>query len=122
MICGGRKAEMTTPPTYFGAWGDVPVDDDVRPFSVLNPVGGDTNRNNRRHHFISAVYMDGFADERGRVQVYRSEAPEDPHPMNPRAIGFERDYYSQKLPEGGQENHRFEDLWNTIETVCVAAR
>lgn len=117
MICGGRKAEMTKPPTYFGAWGDVPVDADVRPFSVLNPVGGDTNRNNRRHHFISAVYMDGFADKHGRVQVYRSEAPEDPHPMKPRAIGFERDYYSQKLPEGGQEDHRFEDLWNTIETV-----
>lgn len=108
---------MTKPPTYFGAWGNVPVDDDVRPFSILNPERGDTNRNNRRHHFISAVYMDGFADERGRVQVYRCEAPEDPHPMNPRAIGFERDYYSQKLPEGGQENHRFEDLWNTIETV-----
>ncbi|ABD88598.1 DUF4238 domain-containing protein [Rhodopseudomonas palustris] len=108
---------MTKPPTYFGAWGNVPVDDDVRPFSILNPERDDTNRNNRRHHFISAVYMDGFADERGRVQVYRCEAPEDPHPMNPRAIGFERDYYSQKLPEGGQENHRFEDLWNTIETV-----
>ncbi|WP_018427712.1 DUF4238 domain-containing protein [Hoeflea sp. 108] len=108
---------MTKPPTYFGTWGNVPVDDDVRPFSVLNPRGSDANRNNRRHHFISAVYMDGFADERGRVQVYRSEAPEDPHPMSPRAIGFERDYYSQNLPEGGQENHRFEDLWNTIETV-----
>lgn len=107
-----RKAQ-----TYFGNWGNVPVDGDVRPFSVLNPIGGDTNRNNRRHHFISAVYMDGFTDERGRVQVYRCEVPEDPHPMNPRAIGFERDYYSQKLPEGGQENHRFEDLWNTIETV-----
>jgi hypothetical protein len=108
---------MTKAPTYFGAWGNVPVDDDVRPFSILNPVGSEANRNNRRHHFISAVYMDGFADEQGRIQVYRCEAPEDPHPMNPRAIGFERDYYSQKLPEGGQENHRFEDLWNTIETV-----
>ena len=108
---------MNTTPKYFGAWGDVPVDDDVRPFSILNPRGGDTNRTNRRHHFISAVYMDGFVDERGRVQVYRCEAPEDPLPMNPRAIGFERDYYSQKLPEGGRENHRFEDLWNIIETV-----
>lgn len=108
---------MTKPPAFFGAWGNVPIDDDVRPFSILNAVGSDSNRGNRRHHFISAVYMDGFADERGRVQVYRCEAPEDPHPMNPRAIGFERDYYSQKLPEGGQENHRFEDLWNTIETV-----
>lgn len=108
---------MTTPPTYFGTWGNVPVDDDVRPFSTLNPSHGDVNRNNHRHHFISAVYMNGFADDRGRVQVYRCEAPEDPHPMKPRAIGFERDYYSQRLSEGDQENHRFEDLWNTIETV-----
>ncbi len=108
---------MTKHPTYFGIWGNVPIDGDVRPFSVLNPKGSDANRNNRRHHFVSAVYMDGFSDERGRVQVYRCEAPEDPHPMSPRAIGFERDYYSQKLPEGGQENYRFEDLWNTIETV-----
>lgn len=108
---------MTSSPTYFGIWGNVPIDGDVRPFSVLNPKGSDANRNNRRHHFVSAVYMGGFADERGRVQVYRCEAAEDPHPMNPRAIGFERDYYSQKLPEGGQENHRFEDLWNAIETV-----
>lgn len=37
--------------------------------------------------------------------------------MQPSAIGYENYYYSQKLPEGGQENHRYEDLWNTIETV-----
>lgn len=114
---GRPDAEMTLKPTYFGASGNVPVDDDVRPFSTLNPTRSDINRNNRRHHFISVVYMNGFADDRGRVQVYRCEAPEDPHPMNPRAIGFERDYYSQPLPDGGRENHRFEDLWNTIETV-----
>lgn len=78
----------------------MPLDDDVRPFSILNRLRTDANRNNRRHHFISAVYLDGFSDERGRVQVYRSEAPEDPHPMNPRAIGFERDYYSQKAARG----------------------
>lgn len=108
---------MTKERKYFGQWGAVPADGDVRPFSMLNPSGGDTNRNNRRHHFISAIYMDGFAADDGRVQVYLCEKPGDPLPMKPRAIGFERDYYSQKLPEGGQEDHRFEDLWNTIETV-----
>jgi hypothetical protein len=109
---------MIKAPRYFGAWGNVPADGDVRPFSMLNPWGSDINRTNRRHHFISAVYMDGFADDSGRVQVYLCDAPDNPlPPMNPRAIGFERDYYSQKLPGGGQDNHRFEDLWNTIETV-----
>ncbi len=37
--------------------------------------------------------------------------------MQPRATAYEKDYYSQKLPDGGQETHRFEDLWNGIETV-----
>ena len=37
--------------------------------------------------------------------------------MQPSAIGYENYYYSQPLPDGGQENHRFEDLWRSIETV-----
>ncbi len=37
--------------------------------------------------------------------------------MRPTAIGYENYYYSQELPGGGKENHRFEDLWNSIETV-----
>lgn len=108
---------MTRRIRYFGEWGNVPIDGDVRPFSVFNPVHGDTGRTNRKHHFISVTYMEGFTNERGRVQVYRAEAPETPHPMQPSAIGYENYYYSQPLPEGGQENHRFEDLWNSIETV-----
>ncbi|MGO4405196.1 DUF4238 domain-containing protein [Bosea sp. RAF48] len=108
---------MTRSAAYYGNWGIVPIDDDVRPFSIFNPIRGDSGRTNRRHHFISVTYMDGFADERGRVQVYRSETPETPLSMQPSAIGYENYYYSQKLPDGGQENHRFEDLWNPIETV-----
>ncbi|WP_123147817.1 DUF4238 domain-containing protein [Mesorhizobium delmotii] len=108
---------MTQPPSYFGKWGNVPIDGDVRPFSIFNPVRGGAGRTNRKHHFISVTYMEGFTDECGRVQVYRAEAPEAPLPMQPTAIGYENHYYSQKLPEGGQENHRFEDLWNPIETV-----
>lgn len=108
---------MTRPTTYFGRWGDVPIDEDVRPFSIFNPVRSDTGRKNRKHHFISVTYMKGFTNERGHVHVYRAEAPETPHPMQPSAIGYENYYYSQPLPEGGQENHRFEDLWGSIETV-----
>ena len=109
---------MTQPPlTYFGKWGNVPTDDDVRPFSIYNPVRRDIGRTNRKHHFVSVTYMEGFTDKRGRVQVYRAEAPESPLAMQPTAIGYENYYYSQKLPDGGQENHRFEDLWNSIETV-----
>lgn len=108
---------MTRATRYFGEWGNIPIDDDVRPFSAINPVRSDTGRTNRKHHFISVVYMEGFTDARGRVQVYRSENAETPQPTQPLAVGYENYYYSQKLPEGGQENHRFEDLWNSVETV-----
>lgn len=104
-------------PTYFGEWGNLPLDGDVRPFSVINPIHSATRRTNRKHHFISVVYMQGFTDTRGRVQFYRLEEPATPRAMQPAAIGYENYYYSQPLPEGGQENHRFEDLWNSIETV-----
>ncbi|UXN76113.1 DUF4238 domain-containing protein (plasmid) [Devosia sp. A8/3-2] len=102
---------------YFGEWGNLPVDGDVRPFSMINPIHADTDRKNRKHHFVSVVYMEGFTDANGRVLVYRSEDPEHPHPTQPSAIGYENYYYSQKLHGGGQENHRFEDLWNSIESV-----
>lgn len=58
---------MAKAPTYSDQRGAVPVDGDVRPFSMLKPSRGDTNRNNRRHHFISAVCVDGFAAEDSRV-------------------------------------------------------
>jgi hypothetical protein len=105
------------PNGHFGPWGNVPVDGDVTPFTMNKPVRDGRGRSNRKHHFISVTYMDGFADERGRVQVYRAEDPENPHPTQPSATGYERRYYSQPLPEGGHEHHRFEDLWSCIEAV-----
>jgi len=93
---------------------------DVTPFTQLNPFKGKLGRGNKAHHFISVVYMDGFTDARGRVHVYRSEKPDDPHPSQPKSIGYENYYYSQKLLDGTQDNHQLEDLWNTIETVWPA--
>ena len=110
-----------TPPAseanLWGHWGNVPVDGDVRPFSMINPVRSDSGRNNKKHHYVSVSYMDGFTDERGRLWAYRPENPATPHSVQPSSVGYEKYYYSQKLPEGGQENHRFEDLWNSIESV-----
>lgn len=111
---------MAVQPGKFGMGEDVPVDDDVVPFTHLDPVQGDVMRSNKAHHYISVVYMEGFTDQRGRVQVYRAEKPDAPYSAQPRAIGYENYYYSQKLPDGGQENHRFEDLWSTVETVWPA--
>ena len=84
---------------------------------MKNPVHEGEDRTNRKHHFLSITYMDGFTDETGRVQVYRSEDPQKPHATQPRATGYQKQYYSQPLPEGGLEHYRFEDLFNTIETV-----
>jgi hypothetical protein len=108
---------MTPPTRYFGNWGNVPADPDVRPFSLINPVRSGKDRKNHKHHFVSATYMDGFADARGRVQAYHAGQPERPSPTQPTATGYENFYYSQPLLEGGRENHRFEDLWNCVETV-----
>lgn len=105
------------PNGHFGLWGNVPVDGDVTPFTMNQPVRGGGERSNRKHHFVSVTYMDGFADERGRVLVYRGDDPDQPHPTQPSATGYERQYYSQPLPEGGHEHHRFEDLWSCIEAV-----
>lgn len=111
---------MTSGSNYFGEWGDVPPDADAQPFSMSNPVREGRDRTNRKHHFVSITYMHGFADDTGRVQVYRSEDPQNPHATQPIATGYQNQYYSQPLPEGGVEHHRFEDLFNTIETAWPA--
>lgn len=103
--------------SQWGKWGNVPADPDVRPFSRIGIHRGDDRRNNKRHHFLSVTYMDGFRDSIDRVWAYRSEDPAKPLHVPPASIGFEKFYYSQKLPDGTQENHKFEDLWNAIETV-----
>jgi hypothetical protein len=84
---------------------------------MIDPLRKGQNRNNKRHHFLSVTYMKGFVDSDKRVWAYLLETPGDPLRLPPTSIGFEKYYYSQKLPEGGQENHRFEDLWNVVETV-----
>lgn len=98
------------------AWGDVAPDHDVRPFSALLRGRSDTNRNNKRHHFVSVTYMNGFCDE-GYLWAYRSEAPGDPNHVKPTGTGFEKYYYAYKREDGTQDNHSFEDHWNLIETV-----
>lgn len=111
---------MASTTTHFGKWGQVPVDGDVVPFSHLNPIKSAVGRTNRRHHFVSVVYMDGFTNDGGRINAYLQKKPGDPQALRPQSIGYERDYFSQKLPDGGQENHRFEDLWGVTETVWPA--
>ena len=105
----GNHTELCS--EYFGRWGNVPTDGDVRPFSMFNPVRSANQRSNKKHHYVSVTYMEGFTNERGRVWAYRPENPSDPHPAQPASVGYRTYYYSQELPEGGRENHRFEDFF-----------
>lgn len=103
-------------------WGNVPDDGDVRAFSRFAPVRDDKDRNNKKHHYLSVTYMNGFLNDQERVWAYRLDDPTNPHPVRPASIGFEKYYYSQALPDGSKEHHRFEDLWNGIETVWDETR
>lgn len=98
-------------------WGEVPADSDVRPFSRIALWREGQRRNNKRHHFVSVTYMNGFVDAIGRVHAYRTDEPAKPLYVPPTSIGYEKFYYSQPLPDGTRENHRYEDLWNTVESV-----
>jgi hypothetical protein len=74
------------------------------------------HNNKRRHHYVPVTYLKGFCDTTGRLIAYRKDDPDRPLYLGPTEIAFERYYYSQPLPEGGQENHRFEDLFASVET------
>lgn len=106
----------------WGQWERVENDQDVRCFTNSPPRRGSINRKNRKHHFVSETYMKGFLNAEGRVWVYRLEAPEDPHSVSPSAVGYRNHYYSQTLPDGSRESHRFEDLWGVIEEVWEETR
>ena len=106
----------------WGAWGAVPDDGDVRPASRIPPIRNGVDRRNKKHHFVSVTYMNGFLNDAGRVWAYRAEAPENASPTRPEAVGYQNHYYSQTLPDGSVESHRFEDLWNSFETVWEETR
>jgi hypothetical protein len=71
----------------------------------------------KRHHYIPITYLDKFADGSGKVFAYRKDEVQKTLHLLPSEIAFERYYYSQPLPEGGQDNNTFEDFFSTIEST-----
>ena len=69
----------------------------------------------KRHHYIPITYLNKFADESGRVFAYRKDEVQKTLHLRPSEIAFERYYYSQPLPEGGQDNNTLEDYFSSIE-------
>lgn len=69
----------------------------------------------KRHHYVPVAYLDRFADSDGRIYAFRKDDPAKPLHLRPSEIAFERYYYSQPLPEGGQDNNRLENFFSKIE-------
>ncbi len=69
----------------------------------------------KRHHFVPKAYLKAFCNPEGRVLVYRKDKPEKVLKMAPDAIGFERHYYSQPLPEGQQDTNTLENMFSELE-------
>lgn len=103
------------PVMILGPWGGVPVDGDVVPVNRLPLNPGRSDRRNKRHHYVSVVYMKGFANGDGRVWSYLPSRPDTPHAARPETIGYEKHYYSRLLPNGDLDAHRLEDHWGRIE-------
>ncbi|EOV0931922.1 DUF4238 domain-containing protein [Pseudomonas aeruginosa] len=71
----------------------------------------------KRHHFVPKAYLKAFTNQRGQVFVYRKDNPGRALPAKPDATQFERYYYSQPLPEGGQDNNTLEDIFGELESA-----
>lgn len=69
----------------------------------------------KRHHYNPVTYLKGFTDASGCVYAWRKDDPETALHTVPEAIGFEKYYYSQPLPNGGRDNNSLEDFFSTIE-------
>jgi Protein of unknown function (DUF4238) len=76
-----------------------------------------TKPQKKRHHYIPVAYLNAFTDEGGRLVAYRKDEPQKPLTVRPSEIAFERYYYSQPLPEGGQDNNTIEDGFSEIEST-----
>ena len=70
----------------------------------------------KRHHFIAQTYLRGFCDQNGRVCVYSKDKPAQSWWAAPATVAFEKYYYSQPTPEGGQDNNRLEEFFSSIES------
>lgn len=71
----------------------------------------------KRHHFVPKAYLNAFCDKKGRLFIYRKDAPSTPLHVTPDATQFRRYYYSQPTPAGDQDNNTLEDLFSEIESA-----
>lgn len=69
----------------------------------------------KKHHYIPQTYLEAFTNENGKLFCYRKDTPQNPLPLTPDNVAHRRYYYSQPIPEGGQDNDSLEDAFSEIE-------
>jgi Protein of unknown function (DUF4238) len=69
----------------------------------------------KKHHYVAQTYLKGFCNPEGKVCVYSKDRPTHSWWAAPETVAFEKYYYSQPLPDGGQDNNRLEDFFSSIE-------
>jgi uncharacterized protein DUF4238 len=69
----------------------------------------------KKHHYVAQTYLRGFCNPEGKVCVYSKDRPTHSWWAAPETVAFEKYYYSQPLPDGGQDNNRLEDFFSSIE-------
>ncbi len=87
---------------------------------LISSRGGNSIQQKKRHHFVPKAYLKAFANKDGQVLVYRKDNPGRALPAKPDTTQFERYYYSQPLPEGGQDNNTLEDIFCEVESAWPA--
>jgi hypothetical protein len=75
----------------------------------------ETLNQKKKHHYVAQTYLRGFGNPNGKVCVYSKDKPAHSWWAAPDTIGFEKYYYSQPLPDGGQDNNGLEDVFSSIE-------
>lgn len=75
----------------------------------------DSDMEKKRHHYIPKAYLNFFCGSEGMVRVYPKDEPGKVFLQAPDSTGFHKYYYSQPLPEGGQDNNTLEDLFSKTE-------
>lgn len=69
----------------------------------------------KRHHYVPKAYLKAFCDQRGRVLLYRKDAPTPALHLSPDNVAFHKYYYSQPKPEGGADDTALEKAFGVEE-------
>jgi hypothetical protein len=69
----------------------------------------------KRHHYVPKAYLKAFCDQQGKLCVYRKDGAPEPLRQVPDATQFRKYYYSQPVPDGGQDNNTLEAVFSAIE-------